>query len=299
MKIAALIIVRDEETYIEFNIKYHLALGFDFMFITNHCSEDNTNQILRKYESNPKIILLNEFDPVFDHGKITNILLQKALSSFEIDWFFLIDADEFLGIPADVHSFVQSLEERKIVYASIGWANALFYDEQKASSPIDTDIFYIPYPERDWQHQGHFRKSIAKNHKGIEIVVGGHYFKSENNQEFFELSGGKPFLVPFEEAKYFHFELRNNPINLLKKWANLANNEKDSSSRANAPWLERINLIRSYVKDYKNRPDEVQRLWFVEHRTLWGKEIPKERIFKDNTLKNWNKLNVITNLNTE
>lgn len=291
MKIAALMVIRDEETYIEFNIKYHLELGFDFIFITNHCSEDNTKQILQRFETNPKVIVFEEIETTFDHSKIANKLLQKAISSFEIDWFFLIDADEFLGIQTDVPSFVQSLEERKIVYASIGWANALFSDNQKITSPIETDLFYIPYPERNWQHEGHFRKSLAKNHRGIEIVVGGHYFKSENNQEFFDLSGGKPFLIPFEEAKYFHFELRNNSVNLLKKWRNLANNEKDSSSWINAPWLERINLIRTYVKDYGNRPNDVQRLWFNEHRTIWGKKIPKEKIFKDDTLKNLCKLN--------
>lgn len=299
MKIAALMIIRDEETYIEWNIRYHLHLGFDYIFITNHCSTDKTKQILQKFSDHKNIIVFEELESTFDHGKIANKLLQNAISTFQIDWFFLIDADEFLGIGTDVHSFIQSLEEREIVYASIGWLNALFSENELATSPIDTDVFYIPYPERDWQHEGHFRKSIAKNHQGIEIVVGGHYFKSQNNQDFFDLSGGKPFLIPFDQAKYFHFELRDNPINLLKKWSNLANNEKDSSSRANAPWLERINLLRKYVEQYKDKPEGIKKTWFDNHRTLWGNEIPIEKKIKDDTLKRWSKLIVKTALKTE
>lgn len=291
MKIAALMIIRDEETYIETNINYHLQKGFDYIFITNHCSQDKTEKILQKFQKNPKVIVVEEGETVFDHSKIANRLLQIALRSFDIDWFFLIDADEFLGVSSDVHSFIQSLEDRKIIYASIGWINALFPTNQNSTTAIDTNIFYYPYSERDWQHDGHFRKSIAKNHRGIEIVVGGHYFKSQNNKEFFDLSGGKPYLIPFEEAKYFHFELRNNPVNLFKKWENLANNEKDSSSQENAPWLERINLIKDYVHLYKNRLDDVNRLWFEESRTLWGTKIPKEKIFIDNTLRNFNIVN--------
>lgn len=299
MKIAALMIIRDEEIYIELNIKYHLEIGFDYIFVTNHCSQDKTKQILQKYENDKRVIIIEEYDSIFDHGKLANNLLQIAISTFKIDWFFLIDADEFLYIQSDLHSFIQSLEERKIVYASIGWVNALFSKNKEATSPIDTDLFYIPYPERDWQHEGHFRKSIAKYHQGIEIVVGGHYFKSQNNQEFSNLSGGKPFLIPFEQSKYFHFELRDNPINLLKKWNNLAKNEKDSSSRTDAPWLERINLLRNYVEQYKDKTDEVKEIWFDNYRTLWGNNIPLENIIKDNTLKQWSKMNVKTILKPE
>ncbi len=293
MKIAALMIIRDEETYIEWNIRYHLHLGFDFIFITNHCSTDNTKQILEKFSDHKNIIVFEELESTFDHGKIANKLLQAALKSYAIDWFFLIDADEFLSIPTNVHSFITKLEERKIIYASIGWANAIVESDSLQSNPIATTRFYFPVPERDWQHQGHFRKSIAKNHEGIEVVVGGHYFKSENNKDFFELTNGSPVLLPYSEAKYFHFENRNNAYNLFKKWERLALNEHDSSSNENAPWLERINLIRKYVKQYQNNIDEIEQLWFKEARTVWGTKIQNERIFVDNSLSEWSKLSVV------
>lgn len=292
MKIAALMIIRDEETYIEWNIRYHLHLGFDFIFITNHCSTDNTKHILEKFSDQKNVIVFEELESTFDHGKIANKLLQAALKSYAIDWFFLIDADEFLSIPTNVHSFITKLEERKIIYASIGWANAIVQSDYLQANPIATTKFYFPFPERDWQHQGHFRKSIAKNHEGIEVVVGGHYFKSENNKDFFELTNGSPVLLPYSEAKYFHFENRNNAYNLFKKWERLALNEHDSSSNENAPWLERINLIRKYVEQYQNNIDEIEQLWFKEARTVWGTKIPNENIFVDNSLSEWSKLSL-------
>ncbi|MFW5871570.1 MAG: glycosyltransferase family 2 protein [bacterium] len=290
MKIAALMIIRDEETFIEWNIRYHLQLGFDYIFITNHCSIDNTKIILKKFSDYKNIIAIEESEPTFDHGKIANKLLQFAIKQYDIDWFFLIDADEFLSIPTKIHPFIENLEKRKIIYASIGWVNAIVQDKTSTPNPIATSMFYYPFPEREWQHEGHFRKSIAKNHDGIEIVVGGHYFKSENNKEFYELAGGSPVILPFSEAKYFHFENRNNAYNLFKKWERLALNEQDSSSNENAPWLERINLIRKYVREYKENIEELERLWFKEARTLWGTKIPNENIFSDTSLSDWSKL---------
>lgn len=290
MTIAALMIVRDEETFIEWNIRYHLQLGFDYIFITNHCSIDNTKVILKKFSDNKKVIVIEESEPSFDHGKIANKLLQFALKQYCIDWFFLIDADEFLSIPTKLHPFIEDLEKRKIIYASIGWVNAIAHNNTSTLNPIATSIFYYPFPEREWQHEGHFRKSIAKNHDRIEVVVGGHYFKSENNKEFCELTGGSPTKLPFHEAKYFHFENRNNAHNLFKKWELLALNEQDSSSCENAPWLERINLIRQYVKEYKENIQELERLWFKETRTLWGTRIPNKNIFSDTSLSDWSKL---------
>lgn len=290
MKIAALMIIRDEETYIEWNIKYHLDLGFDYIFITDHCSTDRTRQILGTFSGAKNVVVFEESNPTFDHGKIANKLLQAALKDFNIDWFFLIDADEFLSIPSNVHRFVARLEERKIIYASIGWTNAIVQASNEGN-PIEATTFYYPFPERSWQHEGHFRKAIAKNHEGIEVVVGGHYFRSENNNYFFELTNGSPFLLPYSEAKYFHFENRNNALNLFKKWERLALNEQDSSSTSDAPWLERIALIRKYVNQYRDNIEEIDNRWFREARTLWGTTIPTERIFTDSSLCEWSKSN--------
>ena len=48
--VAILMSVRNEESYIDFNISYHLDLGFDYIFIANHCSTEGTNEVLKKYK---------------------------------------------------------------------------------------------------------------------------------------------------------------------------------------------------------------------------------------------------------
>jgi len=190
--VAIMMSVRDEESIIDFNISYHLDLGFDYIFIVNHCSTDRTNKILESYKKDPRVVVVQEKNPVFDHAKIINNLISYANKNYKIDWFIFLDADEFLSIKdKTIHDFISRLEKNGIPYATIGWANALFdytHTDYKCSPvhSIDTTKYYYPWPEKDWQEYGHFRKAIVKNHKNIEYVVGGHYVRTENNPSFLE-----------------------------------------------------------------------------------------------------------------
>ena len=147
--IAILMSVRDEESYIDFNISYHLDLGFDYIFIANHCSTDGTNKILDSYKDDPRVVVIEEKDPVFDHVKIANKLLGYANANYKIDWFIFLDADEFLSVKdGSIHDFVAHIENNGIPYATIGWANALFdytlTDYTCAPvNPIDTTKYII------------------------------------------------------------------------------------------------------------------------------------------------------------
>ncbi len=291
--VAVLMSVRNEEAYIDFNIRYHLDLGLDYIFISNHCSTDDTNKILGSYKNNPKVIVIEEKDPVFDHAKIINKLLDHANKNYKIDWFIFLDTDEFLSIKdKSIHDFISRLNNQNIPYATIGWANALFDHTMSdyTCSPvnvIDTMKYYYPWPEKEWQEYGHFRKAIVKNHKNMEIVVGGHYVKTENNPEFFREYHWNPFIIPKDEAKLLHFEFRGEANAIYKKWEKLALFENDSTSKADSPWLERIQTIRKYVKDFKNNIEEINKKWFFEHRTFWGTTIPEDRIIYDKTLSIW------------
>ena len=63
--------------------------------------------------------------------------------------------------------------------------------------------------------------------------------------------------------------------------------EKDSTSDPNAPWIERIQTIRKYVKIYKGKMGTLKKKWFFEHRTFWGTLIPEDKIIYDRTLVVW------------
>ncbi|MCX6754892.1 MAG: glycosyltransferase family 2 protein [Candidatus Nomurabacteria bacterium] len=289
-KIAILMVVRNEESFIDLNISYHLSIGFDYIFIANHCSTDKTNDILESYNADKRIIVIKEEDPVFDHAKIANKLLSFANKNFKVDWFFMLDADEFVSMKdKTIHAFIDRLEKAGIVYATIGWANALFECSRAQATPIDTNCYYLPWPEKPWQEFGHFRKAIIKNHKNIEIVVGGHYVKSRNNPDFFGTYTSNPFIIPYNEAKLLHYEFRNTAKMIYEKWKKLAKYERDSSSNDNSPWLERIQTIKNYVIEFKDNLEKVNEMWFSEHRTFWGTVIEKNKIITDNTLNFWYK----------
>lgn len=292
-KIAILMSVRNEESYIDLNISYHLDLGFDYIFIADHCSTDNTKNILGSYKNDPRVIVIDEKDPVFDHARITNRLLRHAKENYKIDWFIFLDVDEFLSIgEKDVHDFVVRLEDNDIPYATIGWANALFDYSFKdytcsPTHPIDTTKYFYPWPERDWQEYGHFRKAIVKNHDNMEIVVGGHFVRSENNRDFFGKYYWNPFIIPANEAKLLHFEFRGKAADIYAKWEKLAQFENDSTSSKDAPWMERINTIKGYVAEFKNNIEEINNKWFKEHRTFWGTVINDDRVVYDTALVKW------------
>ncbi len=292
-KVAILMSVRDEEDYIDYNISYHLDLGFDYIFITNHNSKDKTVEILESYKDDNRVVVINETNPVFDHAKIANNLLKYAKTNYNIDWFVFLDVDEFLSIKeGDIHKFVNRLEEKNIPYATIGWVNALFdysMTDYRCSpvTPIDTTKYFMPWPEKEWQEGGHFRKAIVKNHDKMEIVVGGHYVETGNNVDFFGKYHWNPFIIPYEEAKILHFEFRGNAEEIYNKWKKLAEYENDSTSDKDAPWLERINTIKKYVDEFKDNIESINQKWFKEHRTFWGAKIPKERFVYDTTLSIW------------
>ncbi len=292
-KVAILMSVRNEKSYIDLNISYHLDLGFDYIFVTDHCSTDGTKLILKSYANNPKVVVIEEKDPVFDHARIINSLLKYAKESYEIDWFIFLDVDEFLSIEEEnIHDFVARLENNGIPYATIGWANALFdytFKDYTCSPthPVDTTKYFYPWPEKDWQEYGHFRKAIVKNHDNMEVVVGGHYVRTENNPDFFNGYHWNPFIVPTSEAKLLHFEFRGKADDIYNKWKKLAEFENDSTSSADAPWLERITTIKGYVEKFKDNIDEIKKRWFSEHRTFWGTVIGDEKCIYDTTLVRW------------
>ncbi len=292
-KTAILMSVRNEEAYIDLNISYHLDLGFDYIFIADHCSTDGTKDILDSYKDDPKVIVIKETNPVFDHARITNSLLRYAKNNYEVDWFIFLDVDEFLSIKEkNVHEFVDRLEKSNIPYATIGWANALFdytFKDYTCSPthPIDTTKYFYPWPERQWQEYGHFRKAIVRNHENMEVVVGGHYVRTENNLDFFGAHHWNPFIVPSTEAKLLHFEFRGKAEDIYEKWEKLAEFENDSTSSSDAPWLERLQTIKGYVREFKNNIGEIKKRWFSEHRTFWGTLIRDERIVYDATLVKW------------
>ena len=292
MKVCAIMVVRDEATLIERNINYHLELGFDHIFILDHHSLDETYEILNRIRiaRNNRITIFREQNPIFDHEKYANQLLNHALKEINPDWIFHLDADEFLGVGTPVHRFLSKISALGISYATIKWLNALHDLENQLplSDPLNATYFYEPWPERNWQHEGHFRKAFCLSHDNMSVVAGGHFYRWQCNPQFFSPINNRPTELTLGDAKLYHYETRGNVPGLIKKWRNLAFYIVEPNAPENAPWKEKITYILKLLLDYENYPEIIESMWFREPRTFWGTSIPSDRIYYDRTIYDWN-----------
>jgi hypothetical protein len=280
-------VVRNEEALVEYNVRYHLEAGFDIVAILEHCSTDNTPKILATLANDERVILFHSDDPIFDHGKMSNFLLRRLLLQNEVDWVFPLDVDEFFYSSGGVHAFLQRMICYGVRYGTIPWFNAVLTNHNTTSAnALFGTKFYRPWPEREWQHDGMFRKAFCKTHDRMEIVVGGHYFRREANIDFFG-KGPSPVLLPAEDACIYHYEFRGSIRELMLKWSLFADYECDSSSRPDAPWLERLKQIRSYVAQWRLAPDASAAYWSSIPRTFWGTPIPSELIIDRHHIATW------------
>lgn len=285
MLICALMIVRDEAELLPLNLQYHLDLGIDLIFVLNHCSADETDTVLQRFSSTGRIITFTNNNSAFDHEGLANKLLENAIVSCSPDWVFLLDADEFLVTRRPFRNFVTELQRTNVTYGTIKWINALPVPQLKRNS-IRNPLFFEPWAERSWQHEGHFRKAFARWSPGMRIVVGGHYFT--------RMPGGgsdmdlpSPVLIPLADARLCHFENRFTPTGLMRKWKNLANNLVEPNYAPDAPWNEKLTRTREYVRKYEGDLSRLADEWFKLPRTFWGDAIPVECIRTELALRSW------------
>lgn len=281
-------VVRDEAEILRENLLYHLALGIDEIHVLDHCSADGTVDVLREFAEHPRVRIFVEHRPKFDQEAYVNVLLERALAGVGADWIFTLDADEFLGLSKPLHRFLSDLEARDIRYGTIKWLNAL-----PGGTPHDggekqqLDLYYEPWLERPWQEEGHLRKAFCRTHKGMSVVVGGHYFRREVNPDFFAGANWNPAVIPLELARIYHLEQRLSPKALLEKWARLSTYIVEPGYDANAPWNEKVHRMKQYLALYGDDLNAVVADWFDRRRTFWDNEISPSRLVVDSTLAPW------------
>jgi hypothetical protein len=90
--------VRDEDDVLEHNLRYHRAQGVDHFVVTDNGSTDGTSEILRRFESEGILTVIEEpsTDDFRDqaHWWVTR-MARLAASDLDADWVVHADADEF------------------------------------------------------------------------------------------------------------------------------------------------------------------------------------------------------------
>lgn len=100
MRLLGLTLVRDESDIIELMVRHNLAY-LDGLAIIDHASTDGTSAILAALmaEGLP-ISITQDANPKFRQKAMINSLLRHWVHGSDFDWFFVIDADEFIAAPS-------------------------------------------------------------------------------------------------------------------------------------------------------------------------------------------------------
>ena len=100
MRLLGCAIVRDESDIIELMVRHNLAY-LDGLAIVDHASTDGTSQILAALAAEGlPISVTREADPKFQQKRHVNAMVRHWLRDSDVDWFFPIDADEFVAAPS-------------------------------------------------------------------------------------------------------------------------------------------------------------------------------------------------------
>lgn len=273
---------KDEGALLGANVAYHLSAGVSRVVIVDNCStEAVTLDILRELSENPAVTVLCDQSPVCDQVRLANWGLATLLDCEDVQWIFPCDADEFIWCGGDMEAFLSKCRWEGTLYGTLPWLNHIPETPAVSGDPLAYlrgGLFYSPFPEKSWQHTNHFRKAFCLRHSGMEIVVGGHFFRREANPAFFSSLQNCPVDLPEVEGVMFHYEMRDCSAALIRKWDDLAERHIASGVRRDGPWREKEEWMGMLRDRYKGREEALFEDFARARRTLWGTEIPPERL---------------------
>ena len=129
MKIAACLFVRNEEHNILEWLAYHLAVGFDTLFIYDNLSTDGTTDIIRNASNNADIRIKSWRET----GRYAQILAYNnclLTAGREFDWICFIDSDEFF-VPerhADAKTMLETVGDCRAVAVNMAFFGSSGHD---------------------------------------------------------------------------------------------------------------------------------------------------------------------------
>jgi hypothetical protein len=276
------IVQRDEGALLSANVAYHLSVGASRIVIVDNCSEDAaTLDILRKLSDDVNITVVYDKSQVCDQARLANRGLSVLLADRDIQWVFPCDADEFIWCGDSLEAFLSRCRRNNTLYGTLPWLNHIPESPPELNDPLfylRGSLFYSPFPEKGWQQFSHFRKAFCHRHPGMEIVVGGHFFRREANPSFFAALSSCPAELSESEGVIFHYEMRDCASALLRKWRNLAERHLVSGVKREGLWNEKEKWMGQLWARYENHEEDLFEHFAQARRTYWGTEIPSDRL---------------------
>ncbi len=273
---------RDEGALLGANVAYHLSVGVSRIVIVDNCSEDPTTlDLLRTLSEDPALTVLYDQSQVCDQARLANWGLAALLADKDVQWVFPCDADEFIWCGGGFEAFFSQCRRDNTLYGTLPWLNHIPESPSVLNDPLfylRGNLFYSPFPERGWQQPNHFRKAFCHRHSGMEIIVGGHFFRREANPSFFASLSGCPAQLSEGDGVIFHYEMRDCATALLRKWRNLAERHSVSGVQKDGPWREKEEWLGTLCDRYEQHEAELFQHFARGRRTHWGTEIPANRL---------------------
>ncbi|HUP32091.1 MAG TPA: glycosyltransferase family 2 protein [Gaiellaceae bacterium] len=169
MKLVMTLLARNEADIVDAQIAFHLHAGVDFVIATDNRSDDETTEILERYERAGYLHLLREDGDDMRQSEWVTRMARMAATDFGADWVINSDADEFwwprggtledvlalvpprfgvvrgcwrhfLPRPGDDTFFAERMTVRFCVPAPPGDKRTVFHAHQKVAHRANTEV---------------------------------------------------------------------------------------------------------------------------------------------------------------
>jgi hypothetical protein len=169
--------VKDEEDIILFNLVWHYMLGLRKFFLLDNGSTDQTPALIKAFEQQfPDATVYVLHDPMVAYVQGRKM---SAAAAFvhqlwpEVQWIFLVDADEFICAEQPLHSLLAGSEE----VDALVLPKSVYY-LTPGESAEETDLFYRRMPHR--KPASHVsNKVVARAGNPFAIGPGNHRLMDE------------------------------------------------------------------------------------------------------------------------
>ncbi|MCC5952197.1 MAG: glycosyltransferase family 2 protein [Acidimicrobiia bacterium] len=256
MKIVMTLLVRDEIDIVADMLDAHFALGVDFVVATDNLSVDGTTDVLRHYEQQGRLHLIEEREDTYDQPRWVSRMARLAATDFGADWVINADADEFWWpTNGDLRTTLGSVPDGVDVVV------AQRFNFVARGEPSGTP------PAAPWHDRLRWRYTMSVNHEGValppkvchrahpeaQVFMGNHWVEHPTRGE---LDDGRLVVLHFPMRSYVQFATK-----IIKGGEALERND-DLPDSLGVVWRRLLDVHR------QGRFEDEWRSWAVDDAEL-------------------------------
>jgi Glycosyl transferase family 2 len=169
MRLVMTLLVRDEVDVIRTFLEFHYARDVDFIVATDNGSTDGTNDVLKLYERDGRLSLIDDPSELSQEAQVTH-MARLAASDFGADWVINSDADEFWFARQGTLREVLDSMRRRVGRVRCSWSHFPPRPGDSFFADRMTARLCVPQPPR-FHHQ---RKLVHRADRTVVVAGGNH-----------------------------------------------------------------------------------------------------------------------------